>query len=272
MNINVTLLGTASGLPASDRFGQTVVVTIRTGEQQQHYLLDVGDGASSLFMRYGFDHRDIAAIVISHMHGDHHAGFVQVVKTCMHLQRTASLPILTPGEGCAILQTYVEGSYLTPAFLGFPLQWISLADSAGPLSLPGGVTVSVYKNGHLAWFRQHVGGETRFTFESYSIVLQAGQYRLVYSGNLDGPCGSDEMAPFVEPADLLITELAHVNPVELGRFLAGREIKHTLVTHYHPKWNGVADEEIRAMIVQGAGPAGLVGELTLARDGTVIAG
>jgi hypothetical protein len=74
----------------------------------------------------------------------------------------------------------------------------------------------------------------------------------------------------VEPCDLLVTELAHVDPVELGRFLAGRQIRRTVVTHFHPKWDAVSEGELRERIVRGAGATGLFGELILAGDGEQI--
>ena len=77
------------------------------------------------------------------------------------------------------------------------------------------------------------------------------------------------MARFAEPCDLLIAELAHVDPGELGRFLAGRRIHETVVTHYEPDWDLLPADEVFQKIVQGAGATGIRGRLTLARDGDV---
>jgi ribonuclease BN (tRNA processing enzyme) len=271
--MEVCILGTASGLPARDRFGQTIVLTVEESGAPAHYLLDVGDGASSLLMRHGFDHRDIRGIFISHMHADHHGGFAQVVKTAMHIRKESELIVLAPDEGVSPLKAYLEASYLLDAFLGYPVRWILLGPTVGrEVALPGGLALRACPNAHLAWYRERIlEGDAPpprpYTFESYSAVLRRGGKRLVYAGNLNGPQGADEMAPFVAPCDLLIMELAHVDPTELGRFLAGRAIQETVVTHFHPKWDTVSDAEILARIRHGAGETGLRGRVTLARDG-----
>lgn len=282
--MEICTLGTASGLPTAERGGQTIVLTLEgeraaaggpesASKPPQHFILDTGDGASSLLARHGYDHRHIAGIFISHMHADHHGGFAQVLKTCMHLNKQDELVVLAPAEGIEPLKAYLSASYLFDRFLGFPVRWISLADCIGhEVELPGRLTLRAHPNEHLAWFRRQVSQWSEppprpCTFESYSAVLAHTGTRVVYSGNLNGPAGADELAPFVEPCDLLIMELAHVDPVKLGGFLAGREIGHTVVTHFHPKWDGCADEEIMALIQRGAEPSGIRGRVTLPRDG-----
>ncbi|HHW08990.1 MAG TPA: MBL fold metallo-hydrolase [Firmicutes bacterium] len=283
MSIDVTILGTASGMPVKHRFGQTIVLTYRQAVSDNgqagvsnachtchtyHYLLDAGDGASSLLARHDFDHREIAAIFISHMHADHHAGLAQVIKTCMHLKRKKPLTILAPAEGLAALQNYLRASYLCEPFLGFPLHWVS-ADRLGEvMALPGHLTIRTYPNQHMNWFKtklQKTGAPHAYSFESYSAVLAFPHLRIAYSGNLNGPQGIHEMADYAEPCDLLIAELAHVDPYELGRFLHGREIGHTIITHINSKWDGYSEADIIKRVLEGAEHQPL--SLAVASDG-----
>jgi ribonuclease BN (tRNA processing enzyme) len=276
MSVQVTFLGTASGLPAADRFGQTIVVSTSKADDSSptHLLLDTGDGASSLLMRHGLKHGHIEAVFISHMHADHHGGLAQVIKTCMHTHRSHPLTIVAPGEGIAPLQAYLAASYLVAPFLGYDIRWISIDEYVGlPCTLAAEAQLTAYANDHMRGYRRRlsqISGSSAYTFESYSAALVVGSSRLVYSGNLAGARGHDELAPFIEPCDLFITELAHTDPGELGRFLAHRAIQHTAVAHFHPKWNGVSDEEILDRIQQGAGATDITGKLTLAHDGTTI--
>lgn len=181
--------------------------------------------------------------------------------------------MLAPAEGIAPLQAYLEASYFLPEFLGFPIRWLSLADCPQRgYTLPGDLTLNVYTNRHVAWYQTRIDKMNppparSFTFESYSGVFTRAGQRFLYAGNLQGAKGTDEMAPYAEPCDLLVTEIAHVDPVELGRFLANRDIKHTVITHFHPKWNGVPDEVILAKIHEGAGTGTIRGRISLARDG-----
>lgn len=272
--MHIRFLGTASGYPATDRFGETVVVTIEDEQEGSgYYLLDVGDGASSLLQRYGYDHTAIRAIVISHMHADHHGGFAQVVKTCMHRKRTDDLVVLAPQEGIAALQTYLEASYLTEALLGYSIQWIPLPDVVQTaVVVPGQVTIRAHANDHLAYARQRMSewgiDNHGYSFESYSVAVGWNDLRIVYSGNLNGPRGADELIPILEPAHALVCELAHVDPTELGRMLAGRRVDKVLLAHFHPKWADTSDAELMTMIEAGAADKGELGEIVFATDGS----
>lgn len=271
--MQLCFLGTASGLPEQDRFGQTVIVSKEDEEGRLgHYILDAGDGASSMFARNGFDHREIHAIVISHMHGDHHGGFLQLVKSCMHYDRTEELVVIAPEEGIPALKMYLEASYLYDPLLGFPIRWVSMKDLVGqPITLPGGIQFESFPNSHLDSARHrlaaHSSLEHNRTFESYSMSLLDGETRLVYSGNLNGPAGADELAAFIEPCDVFVCELAHVNPTELGRFLANKRIGITAIAHFHPKWTGMPDEAIVKLVLDGAASHGEIGTVMSMRDG-----
>ncbi len=276
--MEICFLGTAPGIPLPDRFGQTLVVTTPgedPAQQPGHILLDTGDGASSLLIRNGIDHRAIRAIVITHMHADHHGGLAQVLKSSMHLERRDELIIYAPAEGIPALRAYLDASYLYPDWLGYPIRWESLPHLAAGdgVTLPGGVRVRAWHNEHLATARarfERLGIDDHGrTFESYSLALEHAGVRLVYSGNLLGATGADEMAEYVEPADLLICELAHVGPFELGRFLAGKQIDQTVLVHIGPRWQHAGDEEIIALVRSGAGETGLPGDVRLARDGDI---
>ncbi|MCA9833950.1 MAG: MBL fold metallo-hydrolase [Thermomicrobiales bacterium] len=271
--MQLCFLGTASGLPEQDRFSQTVVISFEDEDGVLgHYILDVGDGASSLFARNGFDHREIRAIMISHMHGDHHGGFLQLVKTCMHYDRTEELVVLAPAEGIQPLKAYLEASYLYDPLLGFPIRWIPLNDVVGrEIELPGDIRFEAFANSHLDSARrklaQHSALQHNRTFESYSMALRDATTRVVYSGNLNGPNGADELAGFVEPCDVFLCEVAHVDPTLLGRFVAGKHIGTVAMAHFHPKWNGTPDEEIVTLVKN----AGAECQVLAMRDGECVA-
>ncbi len=274
--VDVTFLGTASGLPTEARQGQTIVVTVTHAGKPSHILLDTGDGASSFLARAGFDHRLIQTIFISHMHADHHGGFAQVVKTSMHLGKKDELVVLAPEEGIPALQAYLRASYLYDDQLGFEIRWIPLSGCVNrAVQLPCGSMLEAVTNHHLdpvkkRMERANAQAMKHHAFESYSAVLCHGDLRIIYSGNLNKTRDWEELGTYVEPCALFIAELAHVEPVRLGEFLDGRHVGHTAVTHFHPRWDSVYDAEIDALIRNAATSRGLQGGVTLARDGTVL--
>ena len=258
MALTFRFLGTASGLPEVDRFGQTTVVTNDApGGRIEHVLLDAGDGAASLLMRHRYDLLAIRSIAISHMHGDHHGGFVQVVKTMMHLNRSDDLVVLAPDEGIEGLRHYLELSYLIEEMLGFHIDWVPLSQCGDdPIEIASDISLTAFSNNHLRHARERLAGRTdlprSYSFESYSFVLEHPEHRIVFSGNLDGARGAQEMAPHLDPCDLLICELAHVDPEHLGELLANHDVRSVALAHFHPKWNDTSPTEIRALMERNA--------------------
>lgn len=270
--VSVQFLGTASGLPAVDRFGQTTVLTHDAGMGSRHILLDVGDGAASLLRRHGYDFLAIQALAISHLHGDHHGGFVQVIKTMMHLGRQDDLTVLAPSEGIDGLRQYLEVSYLIEELLGFHIEWVPLTHAEGQsVSISDDFSLAAFRNEHLGWTRRRLAGRVDlprvYLFESYSFVLKVGGSRIVYSGNLDGPTGADELATFVDPCDLLICELAHLDPAHLGAFISQHEVHAVALAHFHPKWDNVPASVLLDLMESESPGLGSNVPVVFARDG-----
>lgn len=276
MSLTFRFLGTASGLPEIDRFGQTTVLTSeRSGAAPEHFLLDAGDGAASLLRRHNYDFLAIKGIAISHMHGDHHGGLVQVVKTMMHMNREEDLTIFAPTEGIEGLSQYLTLSYLFDEMLGYRINWIPLSpDNSNPVPILENMQLAAHPNDHLRWTRERLHGRTDlprpFTYESYSFVLEHPEHRIIFSGNLDGPRGADEIAGIYDPCDLLIMELAHVHPTHLAELLAKHDVRAVALSHFHPKWNDVSPEEILGLMREGS--ASFVDRVPvfITRDGDVV--
>lgn len=256
--MEIYFLGTASGLPTPRRFSQTIVFNA-DGEL---HVLDVADGASSLLCRHGLDHKAVRSVVISHMHGDHHGGLIQLLKTMMHHGRKAPLLIYMPGEGIAAYQRILEACYLIPQWLGYDIEWRPICD-AEPIELSPTVTVRAIANDHLHPFRvraqslHDVPGTWRF--ESYSFLLGTKGLTLAYSGNLNRSLF--EMQPYATGVDVLICELAHLEPADTRQALEALRPRLAIFTHFNPRWD---DGRVQALQepLQGI-------DVRLAEDGDV---
>lgn len=71
--MKITFLGTSHGVPEVNRFCTSVL--LESGGK--HYLIDAGAPISDLLIRNKVAFKDISAIFITHLHGDHVDGLVQ---------------------------------------------------------------------------------------------------------------------------------------------------------------------------------------------------
>jgi ribonuclease Z len=82
MSVKLTILGSSGALPAYGRFPTAQYLNI----QNQHILIDCGEGAQMQLMKYQVPLHKIDHIFISHLHGDHYLGLMGLLFT-LHLQR-----------------------------------------------------------------------------------------------------------------------------------------------------------------------------------------
>ena len=83
---------------------------------------------------------------------------------------------------------------------------------------------------HLRSLSAKFGGHR---FKSYSLRIEHAEFRLVFSGDLGSPI--DLEPQLSEPADLLVSEVAHFPARELFRFLGTRELRKLVLTHLAPE-------------------------------------
>ncbi len=74
---SVTILGSSSALPTSDRFPTSQVVNLN----ERLFLIDCGEGTQIQLRKFGFKAGKINHIFISHLHGDHIFGLPGLIST-----------------------------------------------------------------------------------------------------------------------------------------------------------------------------------------------
>lgn len=228
--IKVYLLGTAGGLPTEKRYAESVAIII----DKNIYLLDGGEPCSASLLRKGINYNNIKAIFISHMHVDHFGGIPMLIQLMQlngkYGKRENELKLFVPGEAIKGIRRYLETIYLMDELLPFRLHILSIKNN--PVYKDKYLTLSAQPNKHLQGIDTSI--KTKYPeirLESYSFSLIVGNKKIVYSGDIRTV---DELGSFVEGVDLLITEMGHVLPEELFKFLAGKDIKRIIFTHFHP--------------------------------------
>ncbi len=100
-SFTVTILGSSSALPTSQRFPTSQVVKLN----EQLYLIDCGEGAQIQLRKFGFKMGRINHIFISHLHGDHIYGLPGLISSLalygkkgeLHIYAHSDLPLMMEG-------------------------------------------------------------------------------------------------------------------------------------------------------------------------------
>lgn len=98
---SVTILGSSSALPTSNRFPTSQVVKLN----EQLFLIDCGEGTQIQLRKYGFRMGRINHIFISHLHGDHIYGLPGLLSSLALYGKKGELHIYAHSE----LQMMMEG-------------------------------------------------------------------------------------------------------------------------------------------------------------------
>src|SRR5512146_2060770 len=100
MDLVVTFLGTAASAPSASR-GVAATLLARGA---QRWLVDCGEGTQRQFLRSGLGLVDLAAIFLTHLHGDHYLGLPGLLKTYVLRGRERPLPLIGPPGLLALLE------------------------------------------------------------------------------------------------------------------------------------------------------------------------
>lgn len=93
--IEVTFLGTVSGIPSRERNHPAIVLEY-SGEEKDILLFDCGEGTQKQLMVSGISFMKISKIFITHWHADHFAGLIPLIQTMSLEKRKKELKIFAP--------------------------------------------------------------------------------------------------------------------------------------------------------------------------------
>ena len=92
MAFRLTILGTSSALPTSDRYPTAHVLNVH----ERLFLIDCGEGTQMQMRRYRIRFGKINHIFISHLHGDHFFGVYPLLSTFNLMGRKTPLHLYAP--------------------------------------------------------------------------------------------------------------------------------------------------------------------------------
>ena len=92
--LTLTFLGTSAGVPTRQRNVSGLAVQTRSGPDW--FLVDVGEGTQHRLQRAGLSLNDLAAICITHVHGDHCYGLPGLLASAGMSGRKRPLTLIAP--------------------------------------------------------------------------------------------------------------------------------------------------------------------------------
>jgi len=107
MPFQLTILGTSSALPTSNRYPTAQVLQVLG----RFFLIDCGEGTQTQMRKYNIGFSKINHIFISHLHGDHIFGLIGLISTFALIGRTNDLHIYSHSELQKFLSPQIEFLY-----------------------------------------------------------------------------------------------------------------------------------------------------------------
>lgn len=104
MPFELTILGSNSALPTSDRYPTAQVLNILG----RFFLIDCGEGTQIQLRRNKIGFSKIKHIFISHLHGDHYYGLIGLISTLNLLGIKSDIHIYSPSELKTLLQPQLD--------------------------------------------------------------------------------------------------------------------------------------------------------------------
>ena len=106
MVFSVTILGSNSAAPASNRFPSSQLVNV----QDELFLVDCGEGTQMQLRKYKLRFQKINNIFISHLHGDHYLGLMGFLFSLHLLNREKALHVYATKELKFVIDLQLEVS------------------------------------------------------------------------------------------------------------------------------------------------------------------
>jgi ribonuclease Z len=104
MSFRLTILGTSSALPTSDRYPTAHVLNVH----ERLFLIDCGEGTQMQMRRYRIKFGKINHIFISHLHGDHFFGLYPLLSTYNLMGRKIPMNIYAPAGFEELLDRHLK--------------------------------------------------------------------------------------------------------------------------------------------------------------------
>jgi ribonuclease Z len=132
MMLKLTFLGTSSGTPTRHR--NVAGLAVQTARDADWFLVDCGEGTQHRLLQTPLSLHDMAAVCITHVHGDHCYGLPGLLASAGMAGRTRALTLVAPRP----VRAWFEATrQLTDLHLPYEVTHVDVEDQALVYEAPG---------------------------------------------------------------------------------------------------------------------------------------
>ncbi len=222
--MRIVTLGTSHSIPSLTRFTSSTAYQIK----DSLYLVDCGEPVEALLIRKGFDILTLRSVFITHMHVDHYAGIVNLIKYLMHFRTKRKDPrpvtVYFPEEGAAeALEQFRISMHSSPADEAYLLYRVI---TPGEFYRDENLTVNAIATRHMK----------NGLYPSYAFGIAAEGKRILHTGDL-----YHDFSDFPEESrtlhwDLCLAELTHYSLSVAIPFLQKADFGRLVFVHLGDKY------------------------------------
>ncbi len=219
--MKITFIGSSHGMPMPGRFCQCIL--IQAGENA--YLVDAGGPAINWMVNNNFEKDKLKAVFVTHLHGDHTNGLLDLADLATWCYRTMDFDIYLPEKrGIQPFEAMLAMNNINSDV--YPNNRIRFNTVEKPLVYNDGtITVTAYPTDHM-----HDG-----TLPAYGYAIEGDGKKIYISGDLHGSLRDFPEIVNQTELDAFIVECAHFPFPELAKKLENCKAKKVLITHVHPQ-------------------------------------
>lgn len=232
--VTLHALGTNDGWTADQRGHSAFLYQLGNST----ILIDCGEPVGRSLRSAGVKPDDLDGLLLSHLHCDHVGGFFMLMQGFWLDQRTRPLTVHMPEEGLVPVRRMLDAAYIFEELMPSDLNFTAL--TVGEPFEVSDIHVTAHPTSHLHQLKEHFVKKYPAKYEAFCFLLESNETRVAHSADIGALADLDPL--LTQPLDLLVCELAHVEPKKLFTYLANKEIGQVAFMHLSRHYREKLDE------------------------------